>query len=237
MHPEPTAHKSGRSLPLLAVALWGIVMSWEMKSGWEVLAGITAAAVFAISIYAEFVRPQIRKHKLKSPCRAYFHIRELGLGALNHMVQDDRAHNVKELVLPSNSLVEIEIAYVPLIEFRVEETVFGCEGQLDSKPIVEEPITPFVAKGELPASPNYWDRNGYYHYRSPNTGRSIGSCYTKGFKLKTQRAGTYKVMLGFMTNEIDGSAWLYIKVEDKPKTRMRCIEHRDCHVHPLISKL
>jgi len=108
-----------------------------MKSGWEVLAGITAAAVFAISIYAEFIRPQIRKYKLKSPCRAYFHIRELGLGALSHIVQDDRAHNVRELVLPSNSIVEIEIAYVPLIEFRVEETVFGCEGHLDSKPIVE----------------------------------------------------------------------------------------------------
>lgn len=208
-------------------------MSWEIKSNWEVLAAITSVVILGLYVTVEMVAPMWRRRKLKTPCNASFHIRELQKRVLDYAMQDDTAHNVMELVLPSNSLVEIEVSYYPIINFHVDETAFGCEGDFDSKPVIEEPIAPFVAKGELPLAPGYWDRQGYYHYFSRSPGRSVGSCYTKGFKLRTKKAGVYRVMLGFLTDEIDGSAYLQIRVEDKPSTRMRCVEHWGCYVNPI----
>ena len=214
-------------------------MSWEMKSGWEVLAGITAATVLAVSLYVDFIRPQIRKRRLKHPCKAYFHIRELRHGELGYALQDDRAHNVKELVLPSNSLVEIEVSYYPRINFNVEETVFGCEGDRASKPEAEMRVTRFIEKGKSEWIPGIDDsdtinRKGYYHVRARFAARAIGSCYTMGFKLRTKNPGIYKASLGFVTDEIDGTADdLQIRVEDKPSTRMRCTEHWGCRIRPI----
>jgi hypothetical protein len=189
--------------------------------------------VIVLYCIAEFLLPWLRNRKLKHPCKAYFHIREMRVGELDYILQDDKAHKVKELVLLFNSLVDIEIAYNPIVDFRVEETVFGFIGDADSKPVIEEAIAPFVAKGEIAMPPAYWDRNDNYHYPSRSMGRAIGSCYTKGFKVQTQQAGVYKVYLGFMTDERDGEdTSMRIRVEDKPSMKMRCKEHWGCWISP-----
>src|SRR5437899_1662155 len=211
----------------------GVGMSWEMKSAWEVMAGLTGAAILMLTAYVEFIGPIIRKRKLRNPCKASFFIRELQKGRLDYFLQDDRAHSVKELVIPSDSVVEIEISYYPIIAFHVYETVFSLEGEAESKPEIVEALAPFVAKGEIVLPPPYWDRHGNYHYRSLSFGRSMGSCYTKGFKLRTRKPGIYKASLGFITDERDGSADLQIMVEEKPSIKMRCIDHKDCYVYPL----
>lgn len=200
---------------------------------WDKYGALLTIVVIVLYIVAEFLLPWNRRRKLHNPCNAYFHIRQLGLGKLSYALQDDDAHKVKALVLPSNSVVDIEVAYVPRVNFKVEETCFGFEGDPDSKPAIEGPIDLFVAKGKLPAAEDYWDRNGYYHYRPPKTGRSLGSCYTKGFRVQTKEPGVYKAFLGFLTDEIDGNVDdLQIVVEEKPATRMRCIEHWGCQVRP-----
>lgn len=204
-----------------------------MSLDWQQTAALAALTVLAISIWTTFITPRVRRWKLKRPCKAYFHIREFGKGKLNYVVQDDDAHNLKEIVLPANSVVEIEVAYCPTIPFYVEETVFECEGNYDSKPIVEEPVAPFIARGAFPPGTSYWNRHGGYHYSSRYGGRAVGSWYTKGFKLRTKMPGTYKAWLGFLTDEIDGGATdLVIRVEEKPLTRMNCVLHRGCKLRP-----
>lgn len=204
-------------------------MAWD----WQIAAAIAALTAVGILVWVHFIAPRVRRHKLKHPCKAYFHIRELAKGKLSYVVQNDEAHNVKELVLPANALVEIEVSYCPTIPFYVEETVFECEGDYDSKPVVEEPLTPFIAKGELPHGVSYWNRHGGYHYSSRYGGRAVGTWYTKGFRLRTKSPGIYKAWLGFLTDEMDGDAKdLVIKVEEKPLTRMSCAVHRWCKLRP-----
>lgn len=208
-------------------------MSWEPQSYWQVLAGVAAVAALLVLLWNTFVTPRLRRRNLRSPVKAYFHIRELSKGSLPYVVQNDEAHNLKEIVLPTNSVVEIEVAYYPTIPFYVEETVFECEGDYDSKPIVEEPMRPFVVKGDIPQQTNYSNRHGGYHFTSRYGGRAVGSCYTKGFKLRTKLPGVYKTWIGFLTDEIDGDAKdLVIRVEEKPLTRMNCLEHRGCKLRP-----
>lgn len=205
------------------------------------IGALTASAVLLVTLWVNFVRPVLRHRRLRCPVDAYFHIRELDHGPVSYALQDDQAHSVRELVLPSNSVVDIEIAYVPKINFHVEETVFGIDGDEASKPLPLERHTKFIAAGK---GKSHWspgvddseliDYKGNYHFKPRTPKRSIGSCYTTGFKVKTQQAGTYNVWLGFLTDEFDGNVKLKIIVEDKPHTRMRCINHGyGCNVRPL----
>ncbi len=210
-------------------------MSWEMKSAWEVMAGITGVAILFLAVYGEFISPIIRRRKLKHPCKAYFHIRQSQVGYLDYVLQDDKAHNVKELVLPANSEVDIEFSYYVSVPFHVQETVFGFQGETDSKPETIFSIAPFIAKGDRVSLGEYWDRHGNLHYQTHAAGRSVGSCYTKGFKIRTRKVGIYKVFVGFLTDEIDGEdTSLQVRVEGKPSTRMRCEEHWGCYIRPMI---
>ena len=187
-----------------------------------------------ILIANTFYAPWRRRRLLKRPCHAYFHIREREKGNLKYLVQDDVAHNLKEIVLPSNSTVEVEVAYVPHIAFRVHETVFECRGNDNIKPRVEGVVRAFVEKGNLPEATQYWNRHGGFHISSRYPGRSMGSCYTMSFMIKTKDAGIYPTWLGFLTDEVDGEAVdLVIRVEDKPSTRMRCVLHKDCRLRSI----
>jgi len=206
-----------------------------MLVDWPKISAIAALTVLAISVWVHFGRPYLRTRKLKHPCNAFFHIRELSKGELSWVVQDDDAHNVKEIVVPANALVEIEVSYYAKVPFHVEETVFECEGKYEEKPIVEEVIRPFVAKGEVPDTFSYWNRHGGFHFGTRFGGRAVGSCYTKGFKLRTKKPGIYKSWLGFITDEMDGDAKdLVIRVEEKPLTRMKCAIHKGCAVRPNV---
>src|SRR5712672_3604891 len=74
-----------RRLSLAMVALLGVIMSWEMKSAWEVMAGVTGGAILALTLYVEFISPIVRKRKLKAPCKTYFHICPLNTGKLDYV--------------------------------------------------------------------------------------------------------------------------------------------------------
>jgi hypothetical protein len=200
---------------------------------WQKVAAIAAVVVLLISVWSNFFSPRIRRWRLKRPCKAYFHVREHAKGDLGYLVQDDEAHQLKEIVLPSDSIVELEVSYTPKVPFYVEETVFECAGGEDEKPVVDAPVTPFIARGEIPTETNFWNRHGGYHYATRHGGRAVGSWYTKGFKMRTKKPGVYKTSIGFIANEVNGVADdLVIRVEDKPVTRMRCTLHRGCHLRP-----
>src|SRR5437879_1168995 len=115
---------------------------------WPMVSAVVGTTVLLVALWVNFARPAIRRHRLRRPCRPYFVVRELEHGTLDYIIQDDDAHRVTELVLPSNSVVDIEIAYDPLISFHVEETVLGIDGNLDSKPLPLERHTRFITEGK-----------------------------------------------------------------------------------------
>jgi hypothetical protein len=219
-----------------------------MEGPWTIV-GAIAAIVAAIGVIVSGARVIWRRHRLKTPCKAWFSIPSLDQRTINYAVQDHREHYVEEMVLSTNSEVEIEILYRSSISFGVSAIYFGCNEQndldLDTKPIIKSIRSSFIERGTAEESPetrpdtNLTDRHKYYHIRRP---KSIArtETYPLGFKIQTRKAGKYRFRLFFSGEEVGTiKNNLFIIVEEKVTTRMRCTspKHRwtGCFIQPLTA--
>jgi hypothetical protein len=180
-------------------------------------------------VYTQILRPWCRRQKLKRPFEAHFLITSLGRFTLNYVLQDDEEHFVKELVVPANSEISIQIVLEPRVSFVQHELYFGCEESLVdiNKPSATEFFVPFVVNGVRgsgkpdEAHPgHYIDYNGFYHVRE-------NYLYTKdtrviGFKVQTKAPGIYPAQIYTVSDDVRGRADLTIRVEQPVRTRMRC---------------
>jgi hypothetical protein len=225
--------------PASMVAISGALASiqdWQ----WPIISAFLSAAAVSLIVYTQIVRPWKRRRKLKRPFDAYFLITSLGRFPLNYVQQDDREHLVKELVVPPNSEIPIQIVLEPRLSFMEREIYFGCTESLvdKGKPYAAEYFVPFLRKGvrRKPDAANpghYTDYNGFYHVRE-------NYLYTKdtrviGFKLVTRETGTYPAQIYTVTDDARGRADLVIRVEPaRATTKMRCYRkgHRRCFVAP-----
>jgi hypothetical protein len=203
---------------------------WGMFAAW---AGIIAAIGF---LWVNFGRPYRRHLRLKHPCEVHFQIRAVSNRVQPYARQDSLGHRVRELVLPANSEVEIEIGCVPKLAFSEKEQIFGCEGDLDKKPYAKEWIVHFVERGMNRGIPGVHDGHTLnvhkgYHRRTDTT-RNVGTHFVTGFRLVTRAPGRYKTQLFFITDEREGVADLTIVVEDSPETCMVCDQHWECGITP-----
>lgn len=198
--------------------------------------GVAIAAVgLALGIWKSLIEPKLRIRKLKRPCDVRFVVRGAQDVDLNYVVQDDERHILDELVLPSHSVVEIEFGYMPKVPIQLEELVFGCEGDHDSKPYVIAALDRFTGQRgqDKPAQGEHTIDIGRNWHTVRKVARPVGSHFVVTYRLQTQSAGTYPVKIAFMTNEIEGNGELTIRVEDRPTTRMRCRGHEGCWVRPM----
>ena len=76
------------------------------------------------------------------------------------------------------------------------------------------------------------DVHNFYHWRR-EVWRNVGTDYVFSMNLITKASGVYSTGLAFLTDEIEGSADFTIVVEDRPHSKMKCHEHRNCYVRPL----
>lgn len=211
------------------------------EGGWQTAGAMASVLVLGFVVWEWVLYPLQRRIRLRRPCRAHFVIRELERVPLPYVVQDSDMHQVRELVLPANSCVDIEIGYFPSIHFHEVAFIFACEGKEGDRPFAKERFTRFVKVGKSRWVPgtdatDTVDVHNYYHV-SRDAPRNIGTHFVTGFRLQTLGAGIYSVTLTFLTDEVEGvSKRLTIRVEDKPKTRMRCYMrgHLGCFVRPRI---
>jgi hypothetical protein len=221
-------------------AWWATLATWP----WSMIAAILAGGSLLVAGHTQIVRPRLRRRKLKQPFRAYFLVTSLERFPLDYVLQDDREHYVKELVVPPNSEIPIQIVLEPRVSFLQRELYFGCDEHLvdKEKPRATEYFVPFVIEGvrgrgkpDADHPGHYIDYNGFYHVREDYL-------YTKdtrviGFKLRTGATGTYPAQIYTQTDDVRGRAELTIKVERPAKTKMRCVmkAHRSkgCVVVPM----
>ena len=208
----------------------------------QIIAAAVAAAGLLLALHIAFVRPWLRVRKLRRPCDAHFNIQPLLMGDLGYVIQDDEGHKVREIVLPANRLLELEIEYLPRIAYQERSIVFGCEGDEATKPIPTEYIDRLDHRGKSYFVPGQHqghtrNRHGFYHVTWDKP-RTPGMRCIIGFKVHTREVGTYPVTLSFVTDEVLGKhETLKITVEEPPRKFMRCIvhRHRGCLVRPVIS--
>jgi hypothetical protein len=212
---------------------------------WSMISAFLGAGSVSVIVYTQLLRPWNRRRRLKKPFDAYFLITSLSRFNLDYVLQDDDEHFVKELVLPANSEVPIQIILEPRISFTQHELYFGCSENVVNreKPHATEYFVPFVKEGMRRSGKpdehhpgHYTDYNGFYHVRE-------NLLYTRdtrviGFKLKTGAVGVYAAQVFVVTDDVRGKADLKIRVEDPVRTKMRCVykphRTRGCFVSPVV---
>ena len=180
----------------------------------------------------------IRRWRLRHPCEVDFLILPRDQGSHAYAIQDNKEHRVKELILPPNGVFEIEIIYLPKLPFFESKVAFGCEKVDPGKPYAIERFNRFIESGKSHWVPGHDPEDAltrtkmYWAKREEH--RPIGTGIILGFKLKTKNVGTYPMILAFVTDEVEGSAMLTIRVEDPAKTPMVCCKkgHSKCFVYP-----
>jgi hypothetical protein len=222
------------------LAMLATITTWQ----WPMIGAFLAGGSLLLIGHTQIIRPWLRRRKLRQPFRAYFLVTSLGRFPLDYILQDDHEHYVKELVVPPNSEVPIQVVLEPRVSFLQRELYFGCDEHLvdKEKPRATEYFVPFVIEGvrgrgkpDAGHPGHYIDYNGFYHVREDYL-------YTKdtrviGFKLVTGAIGIYPAQIFTQTDDVRGRADLTIKVERPAKTKMRCVmkAHRSkgCFVVPI----
>ena len=190
---------------------------------WPMVSGLCGAAAFSVVTYTQIVRPWVRRRRLTRPFRAYFVIPPRQKSELDNVVQDDRVHLVKEIVVRSHSEVAIEIVLFPKLRFVQQEIYFGCEqGGVAEKPCPFEYFSSFVRQGirgtGKPDKGHYIDDDGLYHVRESHL--YVNDPRRIGFKVKTKKSGIYPAQVFVVADEARGkTTGLTIKVEDRPSTK------------------
>jgi hypothetical protein len=198
------------------------------------ISAFLASAVLATAVHVNFVRPWRRRRKLRSPVDAFFVVPRLGRDC-EYAAQDSEDHDLKEIVLPPNAEIIIHLIYKPRLSLHTTETYFGCDPikAAGQKPLPIEFDNPFILEGRRrrvvpgPHTDDYRDALGYYHVVE-NKAWSVGVTRALAFKVRTGDVGVYKAMTYFAGEEVMGSAKLMMRVEEGPRTSMRCVrpEHR-----------
>jgi hypothetical protein len=197
---------------------------------WLAITTSLVGALLLVAAWVQIGRPWWRERRRRAPCKVHFVIHAESEARQPYVVQDDDRHFVRTLSLPPHATFEVEIGYVALLPFKLLELVIGCDGEYEAKPYVEA-ISDQHAGVAAADGKQVLDARKHFHWKREVL-RSVGTHYVFTAKLNTQAPGTYLFLLSFITGEIEGNAALSIVVERSPRTRSKCLRHRDCHVRP-----
>jgi hypothetical protein len=152
---------------------------------------VGAVLVFVFGVYEFVWQPRRRRYRLRLPCSAWFHIPAQNQRQISFAEQNHDSHHVEELTLATNSVVEIEFLFHPLVSFEVSEVYFGCDSPKGSQPIVQSYRNLFIDRGVPEESPethpdtNYTDNHNLYHIRKSRV-LAHNEVYSYGCKIETR---------------------------------------------------
>lgn len=197
-----------------AIVLAGLAMSTGQLWLTGVAVGLSAS-ILAVQAWVNFIRPAIRKRKMKSPYSVSF---KLGLSG--------DAPTAQELTVPAYSEAQIDLRILSHLSYAEHEITVGFEGQEDERPLIRYVSQKFVKVGLLKKrvpgidEGHYVDYNDNYHIKT-RAERLAGRHSALGFMVKTRKPGRYPISVEVATDA--GEACSRNKpiliVEAKPKRK------------------
>ena len=169
---------------------WGEWGSWLIPT---VAIGV-AIAILVVALWSNFVRPRIRKLKLKKPCTAHF--------------STTAGERPTVIEVPKNETVDIQLRILPKIEYSEDRMRFGFIGDPNSRPRPISVLNKYVDVGRnrerSPATTDdFIDVKGNYHVLDPVL-RTPGTEHTTGFVIETKAPGEYQAQLYFWGEGVEG---------------------------------
>jgi hypothetical protein len=208
------------------VALWSAVTAWP----WSMVAAIFGIAAFSVLIWVNFIRPHLRRRRVRRPGNVFFIVPAKEHHGCDYAIQDDCEHHISTIVLPANTVVTVDMIFQTSVYFNFAELSFGCDGVLTEKPYAIEYLNRFVEIGDgknvIPGKGNkhYIDKYHYYHLRDEPRHMSVGVTRALAFKIKTGAPGSYRAHVFFFGDEVEAEASnILMLVEETPNSSMQCV--------------
>ena len=214
------------------------MLQWLLKDHTLLVASATFILLTLVAyVIREFIEPKYRDYVLQHPVKPQFVITSSDRYDVGYAPQDYREHFVDELTLPSHTEnVFLHFILKAKVAFEQMHLELSFEGDRASRPLFDYYFLPFIKIGTREKRPgeaqgHYIDYHDNYHIDETRD-RAKNQTIVYGFMITTRAAGIYPLKIGIAASGIDGTAWLTVRVEDHPSTRMRCAEHARCFITP-----
>jgi hypothetical protein len=225
------------------------VIDWLKEHHLHEIAEVVIIFSLLFYLLKEFFGPWYRRLRLKRPVTPFFIITSSDRYRLKYAVQDDREHWIKVLVLPANtddlllhfiwkSKVDFTQHYLELSfeQNRLRRHLPRWWRTRRKMPQIRYWFHPFIKVGRSTKMPgkfpgHYVDYHDNYHIDEERH-RAKKQIVTYAFKISTYEPGKYALKMGITADGVDGASWLDVLVQEAPKRKMRCVEHRFCRIRP-----
>ncbi len=163
-----------------------------------------------VAFHANVARLILRRKALLYPIRAFFLVPSNEYHDCEYATQDNDEHRLKEIILPPNSEVTVDITLECLQTFSFTKISIGCIGPLKVKPHAVKYFNRFIESGDgkeiVPGAGNthYIDKHRYYHVRGQRV-CSVGTFIALAFTIKTGAPGLFPVRMFFPGDQVMGS--------------------------------
>jgi hypothetical protein len=196
------------------------------------LAAIFAGLSLATLWYINFLKPQVRRRALKGAIQTYFLVPLKAQHACSYANQDDEEHILKQISVPPNSELVVDLVMHIKVPISYSEWHIGFAGEMESKPYFSKYSNRYIAVGKgtevdpsLKDSEDFIDKHFYYHVRRGARSISAGTVISAAFTIKTRAAGLYPLRVIFVSEEdISEEASIFVCVESKPTLKVLCVD-------------
>src|SRR5579864_2445127 len=154
-------------MAVMTAAIASAITTWP----WSMISAFAAVIALGVLIHINFVRPNVRRRRLKKPVKAVFLIPSKIQRDCDFVLQDERTHLVKSIIVPPNHDIIIDLRFEPRMFFTTSEVAIGCDGDISKIPYVTEYHNEFIKQGEGkivvpgPGNRHYVDWHIFYHYK------------------------------------------------------------------------
>ena len=202
---------------------------WNMIGALASVASLLATLGIGAWVIRDVRRLDVRRKRVKRPGEAFFVIPAVQYHNCDHAHQNEYEHNTKIIILRADTVSTVDLVIKSLVDFDTDQVYLGVEDNNFNRPCFIEVYNRFITTGyrrqTVPGdgtSYDYIDKYFYYHFVE-HVQWPEGENKALGFKIKTGKAGRYKLNIVFLGAAVYGRVDdLTIVVSKEPREDICC---------------